>query len=167
MEYLYHCDMGEGGKRHYREQKASERRALDELVRLYPHFPKGKIRNSESPDFIVHTGRKRKTGIELTRLTRSEELIFSPGDRFHPAFSLESIQQVISFKESKISLYRKKRVNRLWLVIVVEDFDLPPTFNIRNHLDHWIPETDFEVVLILHLSLQKVFEIKPPPPPGD
>lgn len=140
---------------------------LDKLIRLYPAFPKGKIRVSESPDFIIHTQRKRKTGIELTQLTRSEEMLFSPGDRFHPAFSLDSIQQLIAFKESKIGLYRKQQLEQIWLVILVEDFDLPPTFNIHNHLDHWKLETSFQAVLILHLSLQKVYEIKPPGGPGD
>jgi len=167
MEYLYHCYMGKSDRNRYREQKTKERMALDELIRLYPAFPKGKIRVSESPDFIVHTSRKRKTGIEFTRLTRSEEMLFSPVDRFHPAFSLDSIQQLIAFKESKIGLYRKQQLEKLWLVILVVDFDLPPSFNIHNHLDHWEPETAFQAVLILHLTLQKVYEIKPPGGPRD
>lgn len=162
MEYLYHCCMGKGDRNRYRELKTKERKALDALIRLYPAFPKGRIRNTESPDFIVHTGRKRKTGIELTRLTRSEEMLISPDDRFHPAFSLDSIQQLITFKETKLGLYRKQQLEQIWLVILVEDFDLPPAFNIHNHLDHWNLRTSFQAVLILHLSLQKVYEIKHP-----
>jgi hypothetical protein len=53
-------------------------------------------------------------------------------------------------------------VEQLWLVILVEDFDIPPAFNIHNHLDHWTPGTAFQAVLLLHLALQKVYEIKPP-----
>lgn len=167
MKYEYHCCMEKSDRNRYREQKTEERMALDELIRLYPGFPRGKIRISESPDFIVHTGRKRKMGIEITRLTRSEEMLFAPGNRFHPAFSLESIQQLITFKETKLGLYRKQQLEQIWLVILVEDFDLPPTFNIHNHLDHWIPDTSFQAVLILHLSFQKVYEIKPPGGPGN
>jgi hypothetical protein len=155
--------MGKLEKEHQTQQKAMERRSLDELIRLYPAFPKGNIRASESPDFIVQQSRKRRTGIELTRLTRSEKMMLSHGERFVPAFSLESIQHVITSKESRIGLYRKQRLHQIWLVIVVEDFDLPPTFNIHNHLFHWTLETAFQAVLILHLSLQKVFEIKAPP----
>ncbi|MGW8316495.1 MAG: hypothetical protein ACWGNV_12905 [Bacteroidales bacterium] len=154
--------MGKTENMDSRGQKAMERRALDELIRLYPAFPRGKIRMSESPDFIVRTGRKQKTGIELTRLTRSEEMLFSPGERFYPAFSLEAIRQLIVMKETKIGLYMKKRLDQIWLVILVEDFDLPSTFNIHNHLDHWTVETSFQAVLILHRAFQKVYEIKSP-----
>ena len=154
--------MGQIERNHYRDQKRQERRALDELIRLYPAFPKGKVRVAESPDFIIHTGRKRKTGIEITRLTRSEKMLVSPGNRFYPAFSLESIRQLIAYKESKIGLYKKKWMEQLWLVILVEDFDLPPAFNIHNHLDHWTLDTSFQAILMLHLALQKVYEIKPP-----
>ncbi len=159
--------MGAREKERHTHQKAMERRNLDELIRLYPAFPKGKIRVSESPDFIIEQSRKRRTGIELTRLTRSEKMLLAQGERFVPAFSLESIQQVTSLKESRLGLYRKKWLHQIWLVIVVEDFDLPPTFNIRNHMNRWTPETSFDAVLILHLSLQKVYEIKPPPPVAD
>lgn len=159
--------MGAGEKERHTQQKATERRILDELIRLYPAFPKGKIRVSESPDFIVQQSQRRRTGIELTRLTRSEKMVLSQGERFVPAFSLESIQQVIDSKESRIGLYRKRWLQQIWLVIVVEDFDLPPTFNIRNHMNRWTPETSFDAVLILHLSLQKVYEIKPPPSAAD
>lgn len=34
----------------------------------YPHFPKGKVLSSESPDFIIKLKSKNNIGIELTRL---------------------------------------------------------------------------------------------------
>ena len=151
-------------ERHHRHSpaKREERDLLDQLIRLYPGFPSGRIKPAESPDFIILTGRKRRTGIELTRLTRSGKMLLSGAERFHPEFSLEALEQLIRMKEAKTGLYRKKRLDRIWLVIVVEAFDVPPAFNIRNHMDHWCPDTPFQAVLILDLSLQSVYEIKPP-----
>ena len=154
--------MGTEGDLRRGPAKREERVLLDQLIRLYPGFPSGRIQPSESPDFIIQTGRKRRTGIELTRLTRSGEMLFTGGARFQPEFSLTALEQLIRMKEAKTGLYRKKRLDRLWLVIVVEAFDIPPAFNIHNHLDHWCPDTLFQAVLVLDLSLQRVYEIKPP-----
>ncbi|MFO8129306.1 MAG: hypothetical protein R6T99_05325 [Bacteroidales bacterium] len=45
-----------------------EHLAIDLFRMLYPDFPGGKLRKSESPDFILQTSRKISTGIEITRL---------------------------------------------------------------------------------------------------
>jgi hypothetical protein len=154
--------MGKRKNERMGEQKMSERIYLDQLITLYPGFPEGRILASESPDFLVFTNRKRKTGIELTRLTRDPGTSYSGEGHFHPDFSLESMQQLIRHKEAKLKLYQKKGVEGVWLVILVESFSHSPAFNIRNHLDKWRLETSFSAVLVFDLSLQTVYELKTP-----
>lgn len=149
-----------------RKRKQEEREYLDQLIRLYPGFPQGRILSSESPDFIVYTKGKQKTGIELTRLTRNDGPPYRDDDYFKPDFSVKSLQDLIRSKESKMELYRKKGVKGVWLLILVNGFSHSPAFNIRNHLEKWKPETSFNAVLVLDLILQKVYEIKPPGQPA-
>lgn len=143
-------------------QKATEKFYLDQLIRLYPGFPHGRIVQSESPDFLIYATPRRITGIELTRLTRNNGTSFVGEDHFHPGFSMESIQQLVLNKEAKMELYRKKGVEGVWLVILVDGFSQSPSFNVRNHLDHWDLSTSFKAVLILDLSVPVVYEIKSP-----
>jgi hypothetical protein len=149
-------------KAHLSAQKAAEKNFLDQLIRLYPGFPRGRIVQSESPDFLVYTTPRRKIGIELTRLTRNSDTTFTGEDHFHPGFSMEAIQELIRNKEAKMELYRKNGVEGVWLVILVERFSQSPSFNLRNHVDHWDLSTLFKVVLILDLSIPAVYEIKTP-----
>lgn len=52
-------------------KKQEERIILEYFTRAVSDFPKGKIHASESPDFIVASGPKKRIGIEITRLTNS------------------------------------------------------------------------------------------------
>lgn len=162
--YTYHVVMRI--EKQVRKRKLEEREYLDQLVRLYPGFPQGRIISSESPDFIVYTKGRRKTGIELTRLTRNDGSPYRSDNHFKPDFSVESLQELIRCKEAKLELYRKKSVQGVWLLILVNGFSHSSAFNIRNHLEKWKPETSFNAVLVLDLILQKVYEIKPPVQPA-
>jgi hypothetical protein len=154
--------MTESNGERYRAKKREEREYLDLLIDLYPGFPAGRVIHSESPDFIVQSTRKQKTGIELTRLTRTEGDHFEGSGHFHPDFSLDSLQELLNCKESKIGLYKTKGVEKIWLVILVNGFSQSPAFNINNQLERWRPETTFDALLILDLSLQRIYEVKSP-----
>lgn len=54
-------------------KKKQERIILDYFASSITDFPEGRIRASESPDFIISPGPKQQIGIELTRLTRSAD----------------------------------------------------------------------------------------------
>ncbi len=143
-------------------KKIAERQHLDLLIRLYPGFPAGRIYAGESPDFMVRSGPKSKTGIELTRLTRSN---FNPSDfenHFYPDLLRESFTHLIEAKEKKLLLYRKQKPDRIWLIIVVNGFRNSPAFNIHNQISTWNIETTFHTILILDLTHEKVYEVKSP-----
>jgi hypothetical protein len=57
------------------EKKIIEEKLIMRLfIKAYVDFPKGKIIKSESPDFVLRTGPKFNTGIELTRLHSNNSL---------------------------------------------------------------------------------------------
>jgi len=154
--------MGKSGRELTGNQKLEERAHLDQLIRLYPGFPQGRILPAESPDFLIYGTRRRITGIEITRLTRHTGSNHMDKGHFQPEFSVESIWNLIRKKEAKMPRYLRKGVDGVWLVILVDAFSHSPAFNIRNQLERLNPDTAFRVILIMDLSLQKVYEIKPP-----
>jgi hypothetical protein len=151
-----------GTLRRFGPHKKEERIQLEQLIRLYPGFPDGHIALSESPDFIVHTSRTRRTGIELTRWTVSGEGPFKDGELFTPPYSMEMLGRLIQKKEALLSLYKKRRLERIWLVILVNGFTHSPAFNLQNHLENQNIQTGFDAILLFDLVRSKVYEIKPP-----
>jgi hypothetical protein len=154
--------MGRGGNDQAGNQKLEERKYLDQLIRLYPGFPPGRIQPSESPDFLIYRTAKRITGVELTRFTRNTGSRHTGKGHFQPEFSIESLQTLIRRKEAKINHYLSKGLEGVWLVILVDAFGHSSSFNIHNHLERMNPDTRFRAILILDISLQKVYELKPP-----
>ena len=61
-------------KRKTQNKKIEERIILRYFSSVYPEFPKGRIVETESPDFSVALSTRSATGIELTRLTRSDHV---------------------------------------------------------------------------------------------
>lgn len=96
-----------GRKRSYNQNKKEERIILDYFSASYQDFPAGKITESESPDFIISPAPKKKIGLELTRLTRS-----NPENKKHNFAKIDSLEKVICERakimfesEFKIPLY--------------------------------------------------------------
>jgi hypothetical protein len=154
--------MGKSGNNLAANQKLEERKYLDQLIRIYPGFPQGRILSSESPDFLIYRTMRRITGIELTRFTRNTGYGHTGKDHFQPEFSIESLQTLIRKKEAKMTQYLSKGVEGIWLVILVDAFSHPSGFNIHNHLERMNPDTAFRAILVFDISLQKVYELKPP-----
>src|SRR4030043_248178 len=92
------------------EKKQNELSVLNDFMNHYDGFPKGKIRKTESPDFIVEINPRQRVGIELTRLlpAASED----SRHRYIPAqVSREILERTISRKEEKLPVYREKRLD--------------------------------------------------------
>lgn len=88
----------------HKQNKKEERLILKYFSSVYPDFPKGKITESESPDFIIAPGPKRKLGLELTRLTR-----FDHNNKLHKVVQVDSFEKIICEKarvkfESKLAI---------------------------------------------------------------
>ena len=134
------------------QKKKTESEILALFRNLYTDFPKGTISVSESPDFILRSGPKRKIGIELTRLHRKKS---SPGQ-----FSFENIKLNVFRKEEKLGLYRRKRLDEYWLILIVRDQEKQPPYNLFNKLMVWQFQTGFNKLFLLNPQHEKIFELR-------
>jgi hypothetical protein len=148
------------------EQKKEERGYLDLLSRLYGEVPRGSIIPAESPDFIIRGGRKKKWGVEVTRLTRQQ--YHDRPDQLHsPELTREALTELIRMKEEKLYLYRRKNLLQIWLLMVVDGFDAADSFNIFDRksnvrqsrtIDRWL-HTFFLVVVFEYLQRWTIIAI--------
>lgn len=133
--------------------KKIEESAILELFRdHYRDFPDGVLNASESPDFILSMGPKKKIGIELTRLHQQ----FSDPD----LFSFENISACLLLKEEKLILYRRKKLQEYWLIFSVRDPAFKPRFNLSNKLMVWEFETAYDRVFIFMVMDGDIFELR-------
>lgn len=84
---------------------------MDLLRSQYSGFPPGRIIPSESPDFVLQTGRHYRIGIEITRLTKGPISALLPSAQSN-RFTLQDINYAMSRKEEKRTLYQKKKTER-------------------------------------------------------
>jgi hypothetical protein len=75
-----------------------------------------------------------------------------PADNF-----LTSIQNSIEHKERKIRLYKKRRMDKYWLLIVAECLNCASPFNINNLLERWEFRTSFHELFLFEMFEQKVY----------
>jgi hypothetical protein len=117
----------------------------------YAAFPKGSLKPSESPDFILSISPSQNIGIELTRL--------------HPYYSgiellsYENITACLEAKNDKLRLYRKKKLNEYWLVISVNDLRSWNRINVHNKLMVWNFKTGFNRVFLFNTIDGKVLDL--------
>ena len=93
----------------------------------YAGFPKGKLSKSESPDFIIKHGRKKRIGVELTQLDFCHKDGQENGSK--------QLSDLLNRKEDKLRIYRKKWLNEYWLLITIENIDSIDTGLNNIHLD--------------------------------
>ena len=117
----------------------------------YEDFPQGVLNASESPDFILSIGPKKKFGLELTRLHQK-----IPGS---DPFSFENISACLLQKEEKLKLYRKKRLQEYWLILVVRDPAFKPRYNLHNKIIVWEFKTDYNNVFLFNFLNGEVFTL--------
>jgi hypothetical protein len=117
----------------------------------FPGFPKGLLKPSESPDFILSITPRRKIGIELTGLHK----YFPDTD----LLSYENIKACLEAKNEKLHLYRKRNLNEYWLIISVNDPHSWNRINIHNKLIIWVFETGFNRIFLFNTREGKVLEL--------
>jgi len=117
----------------------------------FPGFPKGSLKSSESPDFILGISPKQKIGIELTSLYPH----FSDTE----LLSYENIKACLEVKNEKLHLYQKKKLNEYWLIISVNDLHSWNRINIRNKLMVWVFKTGYNRVFLFNAINGKVLEL--------
>ena len=134
-------------------KKKEERRLLNSFRVAYEDFPKGKVIESESPDFIIKPNRKRTIGIELIQiLSRTKE-----SEITRNAF-LDNIENAILKKEEKLKRYQKKVLETYWLIITIER-KIPSNFNIPKILDRLKIESKFDQIFLFDNIVDKVYQI--------
>jgi hypothetical protein len=134
-------------------QKKTEELVILELFReRYTDFPKGILNVSESPDFILSLGPRKKIGLELTRLHEQY-----PGA---DPFSFENISACLMQKEGKLNLYRNKRLQEYWLILTVRDPAYVPRYNLFNKLLVWKFETGYDRVFIFNALNGNVYRMQ-------
>ena len=133
------------------DKKRSESIIINMFRENFPGFPKGLLKPSESPDFILAISPKQKIGIELTGL--------HPFSSDTDLLSYENITACLNAKNEKLRLYKKKKLNEYWLIISVKNDHSRNRINIHNKLIIWVFKTGFNRVFLFNTSDGKVFEL--------
>jgi hypothetical protein len=141
-----------------------ERRYFDLWYALYNEAPKGKIQQTESPDFIIHLNRKTAVGIEITRLVNEDifglndpesETVFKGNE-----FNMNYLQDLIAKKDEKYSLYQSKKFKALWLLIVLDEKSFGEKFHFPMSILNLNFESRFDKLFLLHPLKNRLFELK-------
>ena len=133
------------------ERKIEERRILGLFRQCFEDFPKGALKAAESPDFILHVGPRKKIGLEITRLQME-----SPGE----SLSMEAIEKCLKAKEEKLPLYRRKRLQEYWLILVLHDPGHLPAYNLKNKLSVWRFESGFNRVFLFEPAGGRIYSLR-------
>lgn len=128
-------------------QKEEEKLVMQYFREFYAEFPKGKLSQSESPDFVLKPAPKKSIGIELTRLDENADSL------------KERIEASLLIKDHKISLYQQKVFNELWLIIHTDFIEISKSFNVKNKLENWRFRSNFDQVFLFDLFEKKIFLI--------
>ena len=140
------------------EQKEQEYQIFDLFRKLHEDFPKGKVVQNESPDFLLRLNRRSSIGIELTEL-RGQYFYDRRGHYAHPEMIKEQIEHTIRAKEEKIYLYQRHKPAQLWLLIHIGSFDDLLRFNLKDKIERWEFSADFHRVYLLEVKSQSLFQV--------
>ncbi len=132
-----------------REKKSEERNILEYFSRLYHDFPKGKIIETESPDFIVSPGPKQRLGIEITRLTQAkvENQKFSPArGNNHENDILQEAQKIYNHKNDSVPLALSIGFKTNIEIDEEETLDIANEIadDVSNKVRHASPDSEFQ-----------------------
>ena len=116
----------------------------------YAQFPKGKLVKSESPDFVLVLNRKKRIGIELTRLD------YLLNDKMQIQELSGRLQKLIDKKEEKLRAYRKNRLNEYWLIVTVDSFETVE--DDKTGLQKKV-NTSFDKVFLFDLFSPKIIQL--------
>jgi hypothetical protein len=131
------------------DQKTSERKILDAVRLLDSNFPPGRIKPGESPDFIVLTGRKQKTGIEIVTISNNPDISDSLTNQ---------IADILRKKQDKYPLYQKKLLNEIWLIAAIRDIPARVIHNLGENLIFIMGDIRFNRLILYDTSSSKIFK---------
>ncbi len=134
------------------DKKTEERNILEYFSRLYDDFPRGKIAETESPDFIVSPGPKQRVGIEITRLTQAkiENQKFSPARvNNHENDILQEAQKIYNHKYDSVSLALSVGFKTNVEIDAEETVDIANEIvdDIGNNIRHADPGSEFRFTI--------------------
>lgn len=133
------------------EKIYKEKLVLELFRKNYKEFPKGRLQKTESPDFILKVSAKKSIGIELTELYNHNQKEFN--------FSVEQIEILIAKKEEKIRLYKKKKVNELWLIVTVDAIKQSDLHKLISGIEKHEFNSFFNKVFLFEIFDRKIFEL--------
>jgi hypothetical protein len=128
---------------------------MDAFRKHFPHFPKGRLIKSESPDFILKTSPKHSIGIELTALPSAS---YSVNNLNFNNF-ISDIHLSILKKEEKLNNYRKIHADEYWLIIYADSIETS-AINLNNYKDMFKANNCFHKVFLFQLFEQVIFQIE-------
>ena len=131
-------------------KKKQERLIIDKFRQVFMEFPKGKLISSESPDFILRTSPKQSFGIELMRLItdkKSEMTIY------------DDLDKAMCSKEEKLTLYKKKRLNRYWLLLYGNEIPKLSHFDVEQ-LRSRAAGSAYHKIFLMLVPENKIIHIK-------
>ncbi|NOZ47037.1 MAG: hypothetical protein GXO79_09680 [Chlorobi bacterium] len=128
-----------------------EKEVMNLFQKSFPDFPKGKLKKSESPDFILQITPKKSIGIELTKLYNHKAI--------DQNYSLEQIKWLIHKKEEKIKLYRKKKINIIWLIITIDSENTININRLNCQLEKLFFTSLFQKVFLFETKDNKIIEL--------
>jgi hypothetical protein len=128
-------------------QKDEEKLVMGLFRKAFTDFPKGKLVASESPDFMLKLNRRQTIGIELTRLDLNYQEIFT------------SIEVAISAKNQKLSIYLKKKLKSVWLILYSEDIGLITHPNLHSRLENFSVMSGYDNLFLFDLFTRNVYPI--------
>ena len=124
----------------------------------YKEFPKGRISESETPDFIIASGPKAKTGIELVQLLPPPEHHYAMAGILKPKYAYEQLLMTIILKENKRRSYSNPALMAIWLIIHFDYLDGADSFNLNNQIDKWHFSNGFDRVFLYDLFTNNIYE---------
>ena len=162
-------------------KKQEEKTFLNYFSQAYPDFPKGRIIDTAEKiavdirNLSIGIDRKSIFQIDIQQPTAKNHVgliqgIYHPnvgssfwgvaGGYMAPPLSKEYLVRKIKSKEEKLPLYQKKKLSKLWLIIVTDSFQRSTAFNIDNQIEAWNIESRFDKVFLFEVIGNKVYVIK-------
>lgn len=88
------------------------------------------------------------------------ESIWEPVNRFGQSQNLiDDIQYLIQKKNEKIEIYRKKQLDKLWLLIISDRLRAKKSYNVVNQLQKQSFSSRFDRVVLFDLIKSDIFEL--------
>jgi hypothetical protein len=128
-------------------QKDEEKLVMGLFRKAFPDFPKGRLIASESPDFMLKLNRRQTIGIELIRLDLNHPDIFT------------SIVKGITAKNQKLSIYQKKILKAVWLIMYTEDTGIITRSNFLQKLEKIPISSGYSCLFLFDLFTQKIYPV--------